>query len=250
MKDKDKPEEQLISEPVPLHEKQKFLALAENAPLGISIIDKNKSFMYLNPKFKEIFGYDLQDIPSKKEWYRKAYPDSGYRNKVIAAWEEDIKDKKEGEREAKILEVTCKNGEKKVVSIITVILETGFLENSKYLLFYEDITERKQAEEEILKERKRFQVLADNAPYGIMVIGKNNTFTYLNNKFKEIFGYDLHDLPDGKTWFRKTYPDALYRHTVISTWIDDLKNVKKGEKRPRTYTVTCKDGTKKIINFV
>jgi len=250
MKDKDKPEEQLISEPETLREKEKFQTLSGYAPLGVAIIDQDDAFIYINPKFKSMFGYDLTDVSNRKEWYRKAYPDPAYRHKVISTWDKDTKDSKSGEKRSRMFEVTCKDGTKKVISFTGVILETGPFETAKHLLFYEDITERKQAEEEILKERKRFQVLADNAPYGIMVIGKNNTFTYLNNKFKEIFGYDLHDLPDGKTWFRKAYPDALYRHTVISTWIDDLKNVKKGEKRPRTYTVTCKDGTKKIIYFV
>jgi two-component system cell cycle sensor histidine kinase/response regulator CckA len=65
-----------------------------------------------------------------------------------------------------------------------------------------------------------------------------------------LVGYDLDDIPNGKTWFRKAYPDPTYRHQLISTWIDDLGGFNSGGKRPRTFTVTCKDGTKKIINFI
>ena len=41
-----------------------------------------------------------------------------------------------------------------------------------------------------------------------------------------------------------------YRHHVISTWINDLDSSDPGEKRSRIFTVTCKDGTEKIINFI
>jgi len=82
------------------------------------------------------------------------------------------------------------------------------------------------------------------------MIDKDNTFKYLNPKFRELFGYELNDVPDGKTWFRKAYPDPTYRHDVISIWINDLKSFEPGEKIHRTFTVNCKDGTEKVVNFI
>ncbi|MBM4309024.1 MAG: PAS domain S-box protein, partial [Deltaproteobacteria bacterium] len=113
-----------------------------------------------------------------------------------------------------------------------------------------DISERKQAEETLRAERERFRSLSENAPFGMAMIDKNGAFKYINPKLKELFGYDLNDIPDGKTWFRKAYPDPDYRHQVISEWLDDLKSFKSGEKRARIFTVTCKDGAQKIINFI
>jgi len=83
-----------------------------------------------------------------------------------------------------------------------------------------------------------------------VMIDKDGIFKYINPKFRELFGYDLNDVPNGKTWFRKAYPDPTYRHHVISTWINDLEDFRSGQKRPRTFTVTCKGGTEKIINFI
>jgi PAS domain S-box-containing protein len=37
---------------------------------------------------------------------------------------------------------------------------------------------------------------------------------------------------------------------VITTWINDLTTYQTGEIRPRTFTVTCKDGMEKSINFM
>jgi PAS domain S-box-containing protein len=107
-----------------------------------------------------------------------------------------------------------------------------------------------EQQEEVSKYTRQLQALSENAPFGMVMIDKEGFFKYINSKFKELFGYDLKDIPDGKTWFRKAYPDPAYRHQVISTWIHDLEGLISGEKRARTFTVTCKSGTEKIINFI
>jgi len=65
------------------------------------------------------------------------------------------------------------------------------------------------------------------------MIDKEGQFKYINPKFKELFGYDLTEIPDGRTWFRKAYPDPDYRYQVIATWLKDVADSKAGEKRPR-----------------
>jgi PAS domain S-box-containing protein len=103
---------------------------------------------------------------------------------------------------------------------------------------------------DLQNEEQKQRNFAENAPFGIALIDKDGTFSYINPKFKDMFGYDLSDIPCGREWFRKTYPDPIYRHEVISAWIKDLKGSKPGEKRPRIFTVTCKGDNKKIIRFV
>ena len=97
--------------------------------------------------------------------------------------------------------------------------------NYDSLVFLRDITDRKQAEDALRKsertlqaERDKLQTISENAPFGMVLIDKNGHFTYINPKFTELFGFDLSDIPDGRTWFRKAYPDAEYRHAVISAW--------------------------------
>jgi len=107
-----------------------------------------------------------------------------------------------------------------------------------------------EQQKEVSKYTHQLQTLSENAPFGMVMIDKDGTFEYINPKFRELFGYDLDDIPNGKIWFRKAYPDPAYRHRVISTWTDDSASFKSGNKSPRTFTVTCKDGTEKIINFI
>jgi signal transduction histidine kinase/CheY-like chemotaxis protein len=68
--------------------------------------------------------------------------------------------------------------------------------------------------------------------------------------FRKLFGYTLEDIPDGKTWFRKAFPDDDYRHKVIATWVETLKETARGQQRSRVFTVIAKDGMKKEINFI
>lgn len=101
----------------------------------------------------------------------------------------------------------------------------------------ENITERKLAEDELRTENKRFQTLSEHAPFGMVIIDQEGAFKYINPKFRECFGYDLKDIPNGREWFRKAYPNPDCRHHVISVWIDDLKSFNTGEKKLRIFTV-------------
>ncbi|MBN1197420.1 MAG: PAS domain S-box protein, partial [Candidatus Aminicenantes bacterium] len=113
-----------------------------------------------------------------------------------------------------------------------------------------DVTERKRFEREILAERERLRTLSDNAPFGMVLAAPDGQYLHMNNKFTELFGYDLKDVPDGRTWFRKAFPDKDARHVVIAKWKEDFKDASPGEKKPRVFTVTCKDGTEKITKLI
>jgi PAS domain S-box-containing protein len=104
-------------------------------------------------------------------------------------------------------------------------------------------------EEALKRDRERFRILIEESPLGVALIDKEGAYKYINPKFSEILGYTLEDIPTGRQWFRKAYPDEKYRKQVISTWIEDQKKYGIGEARPRTYEVTCKDGSKKTIHF-
>ncbi len=95
----------------------------------------------------------------------------------------------------------------------------------------EEIRERKKIEGAVYEERQKFQTLSENAPFGMVLIGQDGTFKYVNPKFIELFGYDLKDVPNIKSWRLKAFPDAFYRHRVISTWMEDQQKFKPGEKK-------------------
>ncbi len=129
----------------------------------------------------------------------------------------------------------------------------GVFDSKGHLLYIEgvilDITEHKLAEEALHREREKLKTLSDHAPFGMALIDKEGHFTYINRNYTDLFGYDLSDVPDGRTWCRKAYPDAEYRHMVISAWKEDLGKTRPDEQK-NVFTVTCKDETQKIIQFL
>lgn len=112
-----------------------------------------------------------------------------------------------------------------------------------------DITKRKMAEGGLQKERQKLQTLLEQAPFGMVLIDINGNYRYMNPRFRELFGYNLNDAPNGRTWLRKAYPETSYRRTVIAAWKEDIRKKSKNKKMPRTFSVTSKDGSEKIVNF-
>ena len=122
---------------------QRFKILAEHAPLGVSIVAPDRSFEYLNPRFTEIFGYTIEDIPDKDTWFKKAYPDAAYRKKSIAIWKRDKADAlRTGKEHQRAFTVRCKNGQDKIIDFKRIDLQDG-----KIYQIYDDITVRTKAEE-------------------------------------------------------------------------------------------------------
>ena len=114
---------------------------------------------------------------------------------------------------------------------------------------FRDVTERKMFMDSLNMEKQRFQKLTDSAPFSMVIIQRDGSFSYTNPKFREMFGYDLNDVPNGREWFRKAFPDPHLRHEAIATWIEDFRGCPPGETRSRVYSVICKDGSEKIVHF-
>jgi len=64
--------------------------ILERTPHGISLVDNDGKYLFVNPYFTKITGYTLEDIPSKEEWFEKAYSDENYRKEVTDAWKKDF----------------------------------------------------------------------------------------------------------------------------------------------------------------
>ena len=88
----------------------RFRTLAESAPFGLSMMRPDRTFEYFNPKFIEMFGYTLEDIPTKDLWFEKAYPDEAYRKEVFSIWTTDLIENLSGiETEPRVFTVRCAN---------------------------------------------------------------------------------------------------------------------------------------------
>jgi two-component system, cell cycle sensor histidine kinase and response regulator CckA len=169
--------------------KERFRTVVDHFPFGIALIAKDGAYSHINPKFKELFGYNEEDIPNGREWFRKAYPDPQYRRKVIAAWVTDMRNAEVGEKRPRIFAVTGKDGENKIVNFISVMLTTG--EN---LLACEDITDQKRAEEALRESERRMSQIIEFLPDAAFVIDNQGKVTAWNKVMESLTGIEAADM--------------------------------------------------------
>jgi len=186
-----------------LHESEKmFRTLCEEAPFGISITGSDQCFEYLNPKFIDLFGYTKRDIPDKETWFRKAYAQKEYRDRVRSTWQNDQHDKNRRRIEkndiARTFTVRCKNGEEKIIRFGVVPLKEG-----KQFLTYLNITEESRMESALRESEKRYMNLYEesrkaleiyrsfllSSADAIILYDMEGKVQYVNRAFTEIFGW-------------------------------------------------------------
>jgi PAS domain S-box-containing protein len=74
-----------------------------------------------------------------------------------------------------------------------------FFENeikTKTIYIIRDVTEHKQAEEEILRQKIYFEALVQNSPVAIVVLDNNQKIISCNPSFEKLFGYKYSDILD------------------------------------------------------
>ena len=123
---------------------ERFRLLAELAPVGIVISDREEKTLYVSPKFVEIFGYGRDEMPSVEAWWSQAYPDEDLRRRVRREWSAAIAEARAKRAEIRplVYPVTCKDGQVRQVEFRLKATET------LNVLVFTDVTERKQAEDE------------------------------------------------------------------------------------------------------
>ena len=122
-------------------ERETFFSILQKEPYGALLINTDETFLYINPEFTAITGYTIKDVPTGREWFRKAYPDPEYRHKIIAIWKEDITPRKGVDR---VWSVVCKDGKVKEIEF-----KLTFLDDGRVIVMLSDVTVRKRTEEEL-----------------------------------------------------------------------------------------------------
>jgi PAS domain S-box-containing protein len=222
---------------------ERYRTAIEHSNDAVAII-RGDEIQYVNRRFVKIFGYDKPEDLIGQVVSLVVHPDD--RNKVFTMNQR----RQRGEPVPSRYEFKGMTKDGDVIYIEVSATSIVYRGTPVYLVYLRDVTERKVAEGVLRNERDRFRTLSESAPFGIIMIDKEGVFEYINPKFRELFGYDLDEVPNSWEWFRKAFPDPKTRKEVISTWIGYLGSTRPGEKVPRTLPATCKDGTQKIIHFI
>jgi two-component system, cell cycle sensor histidine kinase and response regulator CckA len=115
-----------------------------------------------------------------------------------------------------------------------------------------DITARRQAQEKLRESEERFRQAIEFSPVPMAIADTNGRILYRNREFPHRFGYTMEDTPSIKEWARLALPDPAYRESCQAQWDEDVAQaLSSGGATPtREYTITCKDGTQRQVEFV
>lgn len=156
----------------------------EKSPVGIIITDTKNNIEYLNRTFIETFGYTMKDIPTLDRWYQSAHPDLEYRNQMMTQWADRIKSVKlDNSIDLGEQRVACKDGSTCYAEVV------GSRIGGKYLIIFNDATQRKEAEDSLVKLAQRLSVHVAQTPLGVIEWDMDAKVSQWNRAAETIFGY-------------------------------------------------------------
>lgn len=123
-------------------------AIIDASPIPFAINEASERITYLNPAFTRTFGYTLDDIPTREQWWPLAYPDPNYRRWVMAAWLGRLEQSAlTGEPFVPLeVKIHTKNGHR--LTVLTSATELGDSFEDLHLVSLYDVTELQEAREQ------------------------------------------------------------------------------------------------------
>ncbi|HAR95055.1 MAG TPA: hypothetical protein DCR97_03685 [Deltaproteobacteria bacterium] len=218
-------------------ERQIFFSALEGNPHGIALLDNRGYFIYVNSQFTAITGYLLEDIPTWGTWVQRTGANRILGNQPLdprARFASSHKGEKQTE-----YRIACKDGQlKDVESRITLL-------GDKSLVVLTDVTSRKKAEEDLLAEKQKFELVSESSPLGEAVIAGADMlyFRYVNPRFRQIFGYDDNEMPDLNEWFVLLRRSWRQPETILAS-------VEREGAKGYTREIKSRDGKRKYVKFI
>ena len=115
---------------------------------------------------------------------------------------------------------------------------------------FEDITERKTAEELLIRAEQYSRTIIEASPVPVLVVNMDHGhFTFLNRAFVQTFGYTIEELPTVADWWQLAYPDPVYRQQLQERWLQHFEELAVGGRPfvPVEADIRCKDGSVRTV---
>jgi PAS domain S-box-containing protein len=212
---------------------QNFRNSLDDSPLGVRIVTAEGELLYANKAILDIYGYssfeELKSTPTK----RRYTPDS------YAEHRERARKRKQGEFVPSSYEISMVRKDGEVRQLQVFRKEVVWNGEKQFQAIYQDITERKRAEETLRESEERFRIASQIASD---VVYERDLQTGIATFYGDIdshLGYEPGGYPRTmEGWREHVHPEDL-------AWIDrqSLDKLEPGVQHSIEYRMRKKDGT-------
>lgn len=210
---------------------EKYQSLIEQAIDGVFIADASLRFILVNSSACTMLGY------TKQELLKLTIKD-------ITLIETEEKPLMVGEWAQKLTEIHERKMVRKDESVVTVEMNGARLEDGNYMAFVRDITERKKAEEQLIKSEKYLDNIINNIGDPVFVKDEQSCLLLVNDAFCKIFNLSRTNII-GKTLAEDVPPDqreSFLRidREVIATGIENINEEMLTVRNGETQIISTK----------
>jgi two-component system, sensor histidine kinase and response regulator len=224
--------------------KQQLVAMTDALPLAVyqlcSEADGHRAYTFVSDRIEEVIGVSAADLMADPDSHWRHVPAEDV-DPARSAVEQQLRRLHGGESEveAELLVRVIRDGETRWVQSMARAEEPREDGSVVWNGYFQDITERKQAEDALIRERARLQHLLDTAPVGV-AIATDSVLRFANPRFRELFdvgaGASLAgryvDPEDRRRMFEGLDRDGIVRdyelkmigpdgqaHDILATWL-------------------------------
>jgi serine/threonine-protein kinase len=198
-----------------------YHSLVEDLPCIVVRKDLEGRFSFANQRYCEFVGAPLDRILGKTDFniYPRDLAEKHHRDDrtVIEAAAES---KSAGGQEPRsygrfpfedIIEHVGAEGRRYVHVLKTVVRDAAGDVTGVQVIGW-DVTERKQAEEELRKSRERFELAVQGSQDGLWDWDLTTDAVYYSPRYKAMLGYEDHEFPNrSEEWAKRLHPEDLER---------------------------------------
>ena len=218
---------------------EQFRTLLEQGSQVVIQVDSRLKFSYTNSAFREILGYDDQEMQQMDDFEQIIHPvDMERFFEIKRACGEAQKSQEPLKKQVRMRHKD--QGWRWYLMILTDKRRFEHIESR--LLLIRDIHDETMHFEQLKESQQRFEHLFRDAPVGYHSFGPDFKFIDINSAELELLGYERDELIGRKTWADVIVPEEL---PVFENHKKELLD--KGRVWNRLYTIVRKDGTRRSV---
>jgi PAS domain S-box-containing protein/putative nucleotidyltransferase with HDIG domain len=192
-----------------------FKTLFERSPIGLTMTDRDGKIFASNDAFLKMIGYSLDEIKNIS-WREYTHPDDIEKDWILF---QKLINK---EIDSYSIEKRFITKDKRII-YANLNCAAVFDENGEFRFEFamiEDITEKKKLQEALIESERKFRLLFEKNPLGVVMADEKSDFAYTNEIYQKMLGYTGEEL---KKLSMKdvTYPEDYIKQEEL---IKKLKN--------------------------